>query len=135
MTELTASMEHALKRAREDLAFWWELENINSAKRWALTEEAVLQEKEEMRMTAQLQEILAELHTERAALVNCISYYDSVSITPKWVDMFARERARVNLFGSQVWYAQHTVEQRQREVHHALLYLQHRQQQPQQQYG
>ena len=65
---------------------------INCAKRWALTEEALLEEKREMRMTAQLQEILAELRTGRAALVNYISYKDSVITTPKWVDMFARER-------------------------------------------
>ena len=55
------------------------------------------------RETTQLPETLAELHTERAALVDYISYCEAVWTARGWGVTLARKKASVNLLDHKIW--------------------------------
>ena len=69
------------------------------------------QEKEEKTWkSTQLVETLAELCAERAALVDYISYYESVWTARGWEDgMLGREKAGINLLDLKIWWAPYTM--------------------------
>lgn len=77
--ELAAIVEHELSRMRgqvlgeeadKSARSVWEVQDEINAKLWVIWEES-----EETTITAKVEDILAALHTERAALVDSISHY------------------------------------------------------------